>query len=66
VAIEVKSSARVSSQHLGGLTTLLDDHPKVGRRLLVSLEPKRRVTQDGIEILPVMQFLRALWNDEIA
>jgi len=45
------------------LTALRDDHPKTGRRLLVSLEFKRRVTQDGIEILP---FLRALWNDEIA
>jgi len=66
VAIEVKSSARVSSHHLSGLTALREDHPKTGRRLLVSLEPKRRVTQDGIEILPVMQFLRALWADEIA
>ena len=66
VAIEVKSSARVGSQHLSGLTALRDDHPKTGRRLLVSLEAKRRVTQDGIEILPVMQFLRALWADEIA
>ena len=65
VAIEVKSSSRIGAQHLTGLEAIGEDHPK-GRRLLMCLEPKRRVMKGGIEILPVTQFLQALWNDEIA
>jgi uncharacterized protein len=66
IAIEVKSSSRVGTHHLKGLVRFREDHPAVQRRILVCLEPKRRLTQDGIEILPVMQFLHQLWNDEIA
>lgn len=66
VAIEVKSTTRASTQHVPGLIAIREDHPHVRRRLLVCLEPRRRVTVDGIEIVPAMQFLRALWNDEIA
>ncbi len=66
VAIEVKSSPKVSAQHLGGLQAMREDHPSLGRRIMVCGEQRRRVTQDGIEILPVMQFLRMLWAGEIA
>ena len=66
VAIEVKSSPRIGSQHLGGLQAFQEDHPRVGRRIMVCSEPRRRVTQEGIEILPVLQFLRMLWAGEIA
>lgn len=59
VAIEAKASRRVTSDHLKGLRQLQLDH-NVGRRILVSLEPKRRTTDDGIEILPARTFARLL------
>jgi uncharacterized protein len=60
VAIEAKASARITSDHLKGLRALAIDHPNVGRRVVVSLEPKRRRTDDGIEILPVADFVAEL------
>ena len=66
VAIDVKSTTRADTHDLAGLKAIGEDHPAVRRRLLVCLEPKRRVTADGIEIVPAMHFLRALWKDEIA
>jgi predicted AAA+ superfamily ATPase len=59
VAIEAKSSARITSDHLKGLRHLHDDHPKAWR-VVVCLEPKRRVTDDGIEILPASVFTAEL------
>ncbi len=47
--------------------TLLGEHlevyrKKVKRRLVVSMENQRRVTSDGIEILPYLEFLDELWS----
>jgi predicted AAA+ superfamily ATPase len=64
-AVEVKATQNTARSHLAGLRALADDHKQVGRRLMVSLEPRRRVTEDGIEILPVSTFLKSLWNDEL-
>ncbi len=58
-AIEAKASARVTSDHLHGLRNLVLDHPLV-RRAIVCLEPKRRRTPDGIDILPVQAFIESL------
>lgn len=66
VAIEAKSSERVTSDHLKGLRTLIDDHPGVARRVVVCREPRARKTADGIEILPVKTFVRRLWEGSIA
>ncbi len=63
-AIEVKSSSRIADHHLGELGALALDHHRVRRRIVVSLEPKRRVTADGIEILPVAAFLDRRWKGE--
>jgi len=52
VAIEAKASARVTSDHLRGLREIGQDHPRVKRRLLVSLEERPRKTEDGIESCP--------------
>lgn len=66
IAIEVKSTSRAASQHRMGLTAFAEEQPQVKRRLLVCLEPKRRITEDGIEILPVRDFLQRLWAGSIA
>ena len=65
IAIEVKSSPRISAAHLKGLVAFGEDQPAVRRRIMVCLEPRRRVTKDGIEIVPVGKFLEGLWRGEV-
>lgn len=52
VAIEVKASATIVDQHLRGLRQLSIDQPEIRQRILLCLEPRRRLTSDGILILP--------------
>ncbi len=65
VAIEAKSSERTTRDHLKGLRSLVEDHPRVGRRIVVCREPRARKTDDGIEILPVATFVKRLWAGEL-
>lgn len=61
LAIETKSSPRIHSDHLRGLREIIKDHPKLKRRIVVSLEERARKTEDGIEILPYSVFIKQLW-----
>ena len=65
VAIEAKSTARVTSDHLKGLRELAKDHPRVKRRLLVCLEERARLTEDRVEIVPYRKFAERLWDGEL-
>ena len=65
VAIEAKSSAKITQDHLGGLRSLVQDQPRVALRVVVCREPRARRTDDGIEILPVAVFVRRLWDGEL-
>jgi uncharacterized protein len=65
VAIEVKGTTRSSSEHLKGLRALKEDQARVGRRILASLEPRPRRTEDGIEIMPVSELLHMLWSGDL-
>ena len=56
LAIESKASAKITSDHLKGLRALKEDQPRLKQRIVVSLEPKSRRTEDGILILPVREF----------
>jgi uncharacterized protein len=64
-AVEAKGYARITSDHLKGLRQLVVDQPSVRRRVVASLEPSPRVTEDGIEILPWRVFLDRLWSGEL-
>jgi predicted AAA+ superfamily ATPase len=64
-AIEVKATTRPSSDHLKGLREVAKDHPRVGRRILVCLEERARRTEDGIDILPALEFARRLWDGRL-
>ena len=64
-AIEVKATAKIVADHLKGLRNLVQDHPRVGRRILVCLERKARTTEDGIVVLPVEEFVRRLGAGEV-
>lgn len=63
-AIEVKSSNRISSQHLNGLRAFAEEYDFV-KAVVVCCEPLSRVTHDGIHILPYEEFLKQLWNNEL-
>ena len=65
VAIEAKAVPHVHSDHLKGLRELVRDHPRFSRRIVVSLDSKPRTTEDGIEILPWLDFMSKLWSGEI-
>ena len=64
LAIEAKSSARITRDHLKGLRSLAEDHPGVKSRIVVCREPRARRTEDGIEVLPVATFVRRLWDGD--
>ena len=58
-AIEVKSATRVDNVSLKGLRAIRD-LPGLRRRILVYQGEHRRATEDGIELLPVREFLEWL------
>jgi len=60
VAIEVKGTDRIHSDHLKGLRAFKEEYPKVKRRILVCLEKTNRKTDDEIEILSVEAFTDTL------
>lgn len=65
VAIEAKAAAKITADHLKGLRALVQDHPRIKQRLIVCLEPKRRRTEDGILVLPALEFSRLLESGEL-
>jgi len=66
VAIEAKSSERITRDHHRGLRSVVEDHPRVGRRVVVCRESRARKTDDGIEVLPAATFVRRLSAGELA
>jgi predicted AAA+ superfamily ATPase len=63
VAIEIKSCDEVQSRHLKGLKAFFEEYPQA-RLIVVSLDPNPR-RMNGVEIYPVAEFLKKLWNGEI-
>jgi len=63
-AIEVKAKENLSTRDLKSLRALAEEK-KLKRYLCVSLEPRRR-TLDNLTILPLREFLEALWSREYA
>ncbi len=54
--IEVKASRRVPAQALSGLASLREAAPRLKRRLVVFLGPRKQVV-DKVEIVPLLEFL---------
>ncbi|HEY7218621.1 MAG TPA: AAA family ATPase [Candidatus Binatia bacterium] len=63
-AVEVKAKANVSAQDLKSLRALAEEK-QFERYVCVSLEPRARKV-DGISVLPIIEFLQALWDGEYA
>jgi uncharacterized protein len=66
VGIEVESTAHVNDSHLRGLRELRTDQPSAKKLICVCSESRARRTSDGIDILPVTEFLSRLWKGEYA
>jgi predicted AAA+ superfamily ATPase len=43
----------------------LSEERKLKRKIVVANERQRRKTDEGIEVIPVSDFLRDLWKGEI-
>ena len=64
LAIEIKSSSLIQSDHLRGLRALKEEGI-IKKYFVISLDEARRVTKDNIEIFPWQTFLNELWKDKI-
>ena len=64
VAIEVKASKRITSRDEKGLKALAEEI-KLKRRIIVCREGAPRITDTGVEIWPIEDFLDLLWNGGI-
>lgn len=62
VAIEVKSTPAANKKHVKGLRAFAEEY-SCRRKILVSLDPAPRQTEDGIDILPWRIFLEKLWSE---
>ena len=63
VAIEIKSSEEVKTRHLIGLKAFKEEYPDC-RLIVVSFDRYRR-NMNGVEVIPVYEFLSDLWSDKI-
>jgi predicted AAA+ superfamily ATPase len=63
VALEVKTSDRISDQHLRGLRAFMEEY-KVKHAIVVCTETLPRLHK-GIQILPWQMFLQKLWAGEL-
>ncbi len=55
----------MNPDHLKGLREIVRDHPKIKRRIIVPLDPRPRITEDGISILPYATFAEQLWQGDL-
>lgn len=65
IAIEAKATAKVTSDHLKNLRSLVEDQPRVKQRVVVSLESPSRKSEDGILLLPPNEFCERLAAGEL-
>jgi predicted AAA+ superfamily ATPase len=64
IALEVKGTSFAQPHHLRGLAAFGDEY-KIRRRILVTTDPKPRLLEGKIEILPWRIFLEDLWSGKI-
>ncbi len=62
LAVEANAGSRAHDGHLKGLRALAQKQPRMTRRVVVCLERRPWRTDDGTEILPVLEFAERLWS----
>jgi predicted AAA+ superfamily ATPase len=65
IGIEVKAGGHVTRRDTHGLLALAEE-VDLKRRIVVATERQRRLTDDGVEVVPVEDFLRDLWGGALA
>ena len=65
LAVEAKARSRIHSGHLKGLRVLAEEQPRVTQRVVVCLDRRPWRTDDGIEILPALEFAERLWSGSL-
>ena len=65
IAIEAKATSRITADHLAGLRSLATEFKNVRRKIIVCCESVKRMTDDGILILPWRDFATMLWDGEL-
>ena len=63
VAIEIKSSQNINSTHLKGLKAFQEEHPSC-KLYVVSMEERPRMF-NGVEVWPVLEFIKRLRDNKI-
>ena len=63
-AIEIKSTKLAVDKHIKGLRAFKEEGA-VKRHIIVSMDPDKRITSDGIEIYPWNLFLSELWQGRL-
>lgn len=64
IAIEVKGKAQIQSRDMRHLEQFRAEYPEVRHLIVVCMEPRGRITAEGIHVMPYQEFIRALWTDE--
>ncbi len=64
IGVEVKASRRVSPGDLKGLLALSDE-TELRQKIVVSMEPRERTTDEGVLVLPAPTFFERLWNNRL-
>jgi len=64
LAIEIKSTTKVSDKHLKGLRALKEEQ-LIDQFMIVSLDTFEQKSDDGIIFLHWNEFLNRLWNDKL-
>ncbi len=64
VVVEAKSTSNVSQRHLKGIRAFKEEYT-ARHYLVVSMDPRPRRTEDGVDILPWQVFLERLWQNEL-
>ncbi|MFN7904946.1 MAG: DUF4143 domain-containing protein [Pseudobdellovibrionaceae bacterium] len=64
IAIEVKSTRNPTSKDFKGLMAFEEEFA-IYRKIIVCNVDRPRKTQENIEILPILDFLKLLWSGEL-
>jgi predicted AAA+ superfamily ATPase len=64
IAIEAKGKSRLQRDDLRHLEQFRREYPETKQLIVVCLEPRARVTDTGIRILPYREFVTALWQGD--
>jgi uncharacterized protein len=64
IAIEIKSTTKVQDKHLKGLRALKEEG-QIKRFMIISLDPIKQTSSDGIEFVYWEDFLKLLWAEHL-